>query len=124
MELRRAASSSPATVGRGRRFETRVVVTDKAWLGITNEPAILEGYGPIHPMIAREQAPGSTLRRLITDELTDELLNFGRTTYAAPRALSDFVQGARHDLSARRLCAALPPQRPRSPQRLARQRRD
>ena len=93
----------------GRRSETRVVVTDKALLGVTNEPAILEGYGPIHPMIARALAPGSTLRRLITDELTGELLNFGRTTYAAPRALSDFVQA--RDTTCRLVGCAQPSRR-------------
>jgi hypothetical protein len=75
----------------GRRSETRFVITLDAFLGITNDPAELEGYGPIHPMIVRAMAPGSTLRRMVTDALTGELLDLGRSTYKASQALADFV---------------------------------
>jgi hypothetical protein len=77
--------------GHGRRTELRLTTTFDAFLGITNDPAYLDGYGPVHPMIARELAPGATLRRLLTDTHTGELLHFGRTTYRVPQALADHV---------------------------------
>ncbi|MCU1675837.1 MAG: hypothetical protein JWM93_595 [Frankiales bacterium] len=75
----------------GRRHDVRVTITFDALLGLTNDPAFLDGYGPIHPMIARAMAPGSTLRRMVTDALSGELLDLGRTTYRAPQALADFI---------------------------------
>ena len=75
----------------GRRPELRLTMTLDSFLGVTDDPALLDGYGPIHPMIARELAEGATLRRLITDARTGELLDFGRRTYTAPQSLVDHI---------------------------------
>ena len=91
------ALTDPALRGtRGRRCELRVTATLDALLGFTNDPAHLDGYGPIHPMIARALLPDSTLRRLLTDPTTGHLLDYGRTTYRPPRALTEYVETRDH----------------------------
>ncbi|MDQ1714886.1 MAG: hypothetical protein QOC60_831 [Frankiaceae bacterium] len=75
----------------GRRPELRLTMTMESFLGFTDDPAVLDGYGPIHPMLARDLAGGATLRRLITDARTGGLLDFGRQTYTAPQSLADHI---------------------------------
>ena len=64
-----AASSPPVprpgTGGGGA--EVHVVVGLATLLGLNNDPAELEGYGPITAELAREIAGDATWRRLITD---------------------------------------------------------
>ena len=54
--------------------------------------AELEGYGPISPEVARALAAGGQWRRLVTDPLTQQVLNVGRTRYQPPRELAELVQ--------------------------------
>jgi hypothetical protein len=75
----------------GRRVDVRVTMTLPALLGLTDDPAHLDGYGPISASIARELLPGATLRRVITDPVTGHLLDYGRETYRCPQRLADFV---------------------------------
>ncbi|TKV57804.1 DUF222 domain-containing protein [Nakamurella flava] len=55
------------------------------------EVAELVGHGPITPAQARVIAADATWRRLVCDPVTGTLLDYGRTTYAPPTALTDFV---------------------------------
>lgn len=59
--------------------------------GLDELPAELEGYGPIPASIARRLAADATWRRLLTDPVTGRLLDYGRTTYAPPQALREFL---------------------------------
>ncbi|WP_324651530.1 HNH endonuclease signature motif containing protein [Georgenia sp. H159] len=57
------------------------------------EVAELDGYGPITPDVAQALAySGGTWQRLVTDPLSGELLDVGRTRYRPPAAIADFVR--------------------------------
>lgn len=57
------------------------------------EVAELEGYGPITPDVARALAMSAgTWQRLVTDPLSGEVLDVGRTRYRPPAALAEFVR--------------------------------
>ncbi|MEE6282523.1 DUF222 domain-containing protein [Georgenia sp. MJ170] len=57
------------------------------------EVAELDGYGPISPDVARALAGSAdTWQRLVTDPLSGELLDVGRTRYRPPAAIADFVR--------------------------------
>src|SRR5262249_30082841 len=56
------------------------------------QPGELAGYGPIPAPLARELAGDGTWRRLVTDPLSGQLLDYGRTTYRPPAGLADFVR--------------------------------
>ncbi|WP_147917523.1 HNH endonuclease signature motif containing protein [Ruania zhangjianzhongii] len=52
----------------------------------------LSGYGPITPATARALAAGGIWRRLVTDPVTDQLLDLGHTRYRPSSALADHVR--------------------------------
>src|SRR5690625_2956284 len=57
------------------------------------EVAELHGYGPITPDVARALAhSGGTWQRLVTDPLSGELLDVGRSRCRPPAAIADFVR--------------------------------
>ena len=59
--------------------------------GLQNNPAHLNGYGPIPASIARELAMDAKWQKFITDPLTGVLLDYGRQFYVPPQALQDFI---------------------------------
>jgi hypothetical protein len=65
-------------------------------MGLDDQPGELAGYGPIPADLARELAGDATWRRLLTDPISGQLLDFGRTTYRPPAALADFVRARDH----------------------------
>jgi hypothetical protein len=77
----------------GRRPSVQVIVSLSTLLGLDEEPGDLAGYGPITADTARALAAdqSGTWRRLVTDPITNQLLDFGTTTYRPPQALADFV---------------------------------
>ncbi len=79
----------------GRAVSVGVVVDLPTLLGLADNPAELVGHGPIPADVARRLAEDATWRRLVTDPISGHLLDYGRTTYTPPRALSDYVL-ARH----------------------------
>ena len=60
-------------------------------LGLSENPGILAGYGAIPASIARELAVDGKWRRLVTDPITGNLLDYGRDTYSPPQALVNFL---------------------------------
>ncbi|MCW2540319.1 MAG: endonuclease [Frankiales bacterium] len=78
----------------GRTPTIQVTVAAGTLLGLDEQAAHLAGYGPITAETARVIAhdPTGTWRRLLTDADTGALLDYGRTTYRPPRALTDFIQ--------------------------------
>ncbi|MBZ2196622.1 HNH endonuclease signature motif containing protein [Occultella gossypii] len=52
---------------------------------------ILAGYGPITPATARAIAAGGIWRRLVTDPLSDTVLDLGHTRYRPTQALADHI---------------------------------
>ena len=92
------SSTSGAGSGSGsgsRRATAHVLVTVAAdtLLGLDEEPAELDGYGPVPATLARTIAAwhDATWRRILTDPATGTLLEYGRTTYIPPAALADHV---------------------------------
>ena len=64
-------------------------------VGIAAGQADLAGHGPVCATVVRDLLadPDSavTIRRLVTDPVTGHMLDYGRRTYAIPRALRDHV---------------------------------
>jgi hypothetical protein len=77
----------------GMRPAIQVTVALSTLLGYDDEPGELAGHGPVPASVARRIAADETgtWRRLITDPLTGQLLDYGRTTYRPPRDLAEFV---------------------------------
>ncbi len=70
----------------------QVSVALSTLLGLDQQPADLDGLGPIPAALARRLAddPSGTWRRLLTDE-RGQLLDYGRSTYRPPAALADHI---------------------------------
>ncbi len=82
-----------ATPGKASAVKVELYVTVSAatLLGLSEQPGELAGYGPITADLARELAGDSTWRRLLTDPVTGEALEFGTSTYRPPAKLRRFV---------------------------------
>jgi hypothetical protein len=76
----------------GRRPAIQVTVQLSTLLGCDEQPAHLDGYGPVTATMARRLASdeSGTWRRLVTDD-TGQLLDYGRRTYRPPANLTDHV---------------------------------
>ncbi|MDQ0679274.1 hypothetical protein QFZ30_002656 [Arthrobacter pascens] len=63
-------------------------------LGLTDEPAILDGYGPIPPSMARRLvADGAdSFHRVLTDPRDGAPLEIGRTSYRIPKAMRQWLR--------------------------------
>ncbi len=75
----------------GRAAAVNVTVAASTLFGTDDEPAWLDGFGPITAEAARRIGGEGPWRRLLTDPATNELLEYGRTTYAPPAHLAAFV---------------------------------
>ncbi|HEX4728203.1 MAG TPA: DUF222 domain-containing protein, partial [Jatrophihabitans sp.] len=77
----------------GRQPGITVTVSLDTLVGASEQPGWLDGYGPISAGYARELAhdPTGTWRRLVTDPVTGQLLDYGVTRYRPPRRLADHV---------------------------------
>ena len=83
------ADTEAAAPGSFTRPLAQVLVTVPllTLLGRSNEPAELEGYGPIPPKMAQELAAGSpTLYRIMVDPYTNEFLSMDPTRYRVSNA--------------------------------------
>lgn len=74
------------------RIDVRVLVPLSTLLGTRDEAALLEGYGPIDPELARCLARAGTWRRLVTDPASGAVLDVGRTRYAPPAEIAEHVR--------------------------------
>src|SRR4051812_3332343 len=69
----------------GRPITVDIAIDFLTFLGLTNHPGEILGTGQMIPAEAlRELIPQAALRRIITDPMTGELLDYGRTTYRFP----------------------------------------
>lgn len=77
----------------GQQPAINVTVALSTLVGQDDEPGWLDGYGPITAGYARQLAhdPSGTWRRLVTDPIDGQLLDYGATRYRPPRRLSDHV---------------------------------
>jgi hypothetical protein len=94
-----ALAPAPTTGGRGCTrcsgrpgAEVRITVAASTLIGLDDQPAHLDGHGPIDAVRARALAVGGVWRRLVTDPVTHRLLDVGRERYRPPAALDEFVR--------------------------------
>jgi len=72
--------------------EVRVTIPASTLLGLDDQPAHLDGHGPIDAVAARALAAGGVWQRVVTDPLTDRVLDVGRERYRPPAALDELVR--------------------------------
>ena len=84
---------TPAGLGEGVRASVNVTVPVLTLLGHSEEPAHLEGYGPIDPDTARRlAAKAPSFTRLLTHPETGVVLSVGRDSYKVPKALKRWLR--------------------------------
>lgn len=76
--------------GSGSRAEAQIHVTVSltTLLGLDQLPAELAGYGPIPAEVAHQLAAEGTWRRLVTDPVSGQLLDYGTARYRPPPPLA------------------------------------
>jgi len=75
----------------GRPVELQVIIDAASLLHLANNPAELVGYGPLPAQVARDLAGDATWRRLVTDPVSGQLLDYGARAYRPPQALADYL---------------------------------
>jgi hypothetical protein len=87
----------PNGLGHGIRGTVHVTVPALTLLGRSDEPAILDGYGPIDPESARRIAGTATSwTRILTHPETGCRLSVGRDQYAPPADMRRYLQARDH----------------------------
>ena len=76
------------------RAQVLVTVPVLSLLGVTDEPAVLDGYGPIPPSMARRLvADGAdSVYRVLTDPRDGAPLEIGRPSYRVTKALRQWLR--------------------------------
>src|SRR6478736_4811870 len=72
--------------------EVRITIPASTLLGLDDQPAHLDGHGPIDAVQARALAIGGVWQRIVTDPLTDRVLDVGRERYRPPTALAELIR--------------------------------
>ena len=92
-------SSQPHQTGTVAGISLNLVMTDSALFGGSDDPAHLDGYGPVPAELARELVTGACsrdekvwLRRLYSDPSTGELLSMDARSRLFPPALARFIR--------------------------------
>ena len=75
----------------GRPVTLNLTLDLPTFLGLEENPGILAGYGEIPASAARLLATDAKWKRFITDPISGNLLDYGRTTYEPPQGLVDFI---------------------------------
>ncbi|QDY91453.1 DUF222 domain-containing protein [Arthrobacter sp. UKPF54-2] len=76
------------------RAQVLVTVPALSLLGVADEPAVLDGHGPIPPSMARRLVAGGaeSFYRVLTDPRDGAPLEIGRTSYRVPKALRQWLR--------------------------------
>jgi hypothetical protein len=85
------AAAGPSS---GIRAQVLVTVPVFSLLGLTDEPAMLDGYGPIPPSMARKLVEGgaSSFYRVLVDPRDGAPLEIGRTKYRISQAIRNWLR--------------------------------
>jgi Domain of unknown function (DUF222) len=75
----------------GKAVQLQVTVPATVLASASEAPGEVRGFGPITAEVARQLAADATWRRLLTDQVSGVLLDYGRSTYEPPQALRDHV---------------------------------
>ncbi|POH66297.1 hypothetical protein C3B59_07625, partial [Cryobacterium zongtaii] len=87
----------PSGLGHGIRGTVSITVPALTLLGRSDEPAILDGYGPIDPETARRIAGTATSwSRILTHPETGCRLSMGRDTYNPPADMRRYLAARDH----------------------------
>jgi hypothetical protein len=78
----------------GPRAEVYVYIDFETWLGLNDRPAEMAGQGLIPAWLARQIANGenTTLRRILTDPETGQIVSVGRNAYRPPADLARLIR--------------------------------
>ena len=74
-----------------RPLTVNVTIDLETLFGLNENPGELAGYGAIPAEVARALASDATWKRFITDPVSGNLLDFGRSSYEPPQVLKDFL---------------------------------
>ena len=85
------AKSGEEVKSHRRPLTVNVTIDLPTLLGFAENPGELAGYGAIPAEVARALASDATWKRFITDPVSGNLLDFGRSSYEPPQALKDFL---------------------------------
>ena len=85
------SSTSKENLAHGRPITLNLTLDLPTLLGLQENPGILAGYGEIPASAARQLASDAKWRRFITDPITGNLLDYGRSSYEPPQPLVDFI---------------------------------
>ena len=85
------SSNSKKIENAKRPISINVTVDLPTLLGLAENPAELEGHGPIPATLARKLAADGKWRKFVTDPLTGNLLDMGRNHYLPSQYLVDFL---------------------------------
>ncbi|MGG6380430.1 DUF222 domain-containing protein [Paenarthrobacter sp. NEAU-H11] len=95
-EAGRSCGGEVAGPGPSSSIRPQVLVTVPvfALLGLTDEPAVLDGYGPIPPSMARDLvADGAdSFHRVLVDPRDGAPLEIGRTSYRVTKAMRNWLR--------------------------------
>ena len=85
------AESANQNLAHGRPVTLNLTLDLPTLLGLQENPGMLAGYGEIPASVARLLASDAKWKRFISDPISGNLLDFGRTTYQPPQQLVDFI---------------------------------
>ena len=85
------AKSGEEVKSHRRPLTVNVTIDLPTLLGFAENPGELAGYGAIPAEVARALASDATWKRFITDPVSGNLLDFGRSSYEPPQVLKDFL---------------------------------
>ncbi|TFD15975.1 HNH endonuclease [Cryobacterium sp. TMT1-21] len=84
---------TPSGLGKGIRGSVNITVPVFSLMGLNDEPAHMEGYGPIDADTARRIAAGApSFTRLLVHPETGVVLSVGRDRYKVPKDLKKYLR--------------------------------
>ncbi|MFJ6158907.1 DUF222 domain-containing protein [Pseudarthrobacter sp. NPDC092184] len=88
------AGMDPAGLSSAVRAQVLVMVPVFALMGLTDEPAMLDGFGPIPPSMARDLVANGadSFHRVLVDPRDGAPLEIGRTSYRVTKAMRNWLR--------------------------------
>jgi hypothetical protein len=88
------AGMDPAGLSSAVRAQVLVMVPVVALMGLTDEPAVLDGYGPIPASMARDLVANGadSFHRVLVDPRDGAPLEIGRTSYRVTKAMRNWLR--------------------------------
>ncbi|TNB73789.1 DUF222 domain-containing protein [Arthrobacter sp. BB-1] len=89
-----SGTTSGNSGGSGTRAEVLVTVPVFSLMGLTDEPAVLDGHGPIPASMARDLVAGGadSFHRVLVDPRDGAPLEIGRTSYRVTKAMRTWLR--------------------------------